>query len=148
MTARDHWLDALHPEAYRTLVEGVPAVLYIDRPDEPSTNLYTSPQIEPILGFTVEECRADPGVLPRGMTGRSGPLGQTAPPRRRRPGARDAPAVQLDSKRIPRRVPDPHEGRAPAVDPRRGEAGPCRGWLDPVLARRHARHHRPSRGGG
>src|SRR3954470_14398136 len=60
MTARDHWLDDLHPEAYRTLVEGVPAVLYIDRPDEPSTNLYTSPQIEPILGFTVEEWRADP----------------------------------------------------------------------------------------
>ncbi len=60
MTARDHWLDDLHPEAYRTLVEGVPAVLYIDRPDEPSTNLYTSPQVEPILGFTVEEWRADP----------------------------------------------------------------------------------------
>ncbi len=62
MTARDHWLDDLHPEAYRTLVEGVPAVLYIDRPDEPSTNLYTSPQIEPILGFTVEEWRADPDL--------------------------------------------------------------------------------------
>ena len=60
MTAHDHWLDDLHPEAYRTLVEGVPAVLYIDRPDEPSTNLYTSPQIEPILGFTVEEWRDDP----------------------------------------------------------------------------------------
>ncbi|MFL5791176.1 MAG: PAS domain-containing protein [Actinomycetota bacterium] len=62
MTARGHWLDDLHPEAYRTLVEGVPAVLYIDRPDEPSTNLYTSPQIEPILGFTVEEWRADPDL--------------------------------------------------------------------------------------
>ena len=60
MTARDHWLDDLHPEAYRTLVEGVPAVLYIDRPDEHSTNLYTSPQVEPILGFTVEEWREDP----------------------------------------------------------------------------------------
>jgi PAS domain S-box-containing protein len=62
MTARDHWLDDLHPEAYRTLVEGVPAVLYIDRPDESSTNLYTSPQVEPILGFTVEEWRADPDL--------------------------------------------------------------------------------------
>src|SRR4029079_15040569 len=60
MTARDHWLDDLHPEAYRTLAERVPAVLYIDRPDEPSTNLYTSPQVEPILGFTVDEWRADP----------------------------------------------------------------------------------------
>jgi PAS domain S-box-containing protein len=60
VTAPDHWLDDLHPEAYRTLVEGVPAVLYIDRPDEHSTNLYTSPQVEPILGFTVEEWREDP----------------------------------------------------------------------------------------
>jgi PAS domain S-box-containing protein len=59
MSERDHWLDDLHPEAYRTLVEGVPAILYIDRPDELSTNLYTSPQIEPILGFTVDEWRAD-----------------------------------------------------------------------------------------
>ncbi len=62
MTAHDHWLDDLHPEAYRTLVEGVPAVLYIDRPDESSTNLYTSPQVEPIFGFTVEEWRADPDL--------------------------------------------------------------------------------------
>ena len=60
MSDRDTWLDDLHPEAYRTLVEGVPAILYIDRPDEPSTNLYTSPQIEPILGFTVQEWRDDP----------------------------------------------------------------------------------------
>jgi len=54
------WLDDLHPEAFKTLVEGVPAILYIDRPDELSTNLYTSPQIEPILGFTPEEWRDDP----------------------------------------------------------------------------------------
>src|SRR6476646_3283366 len=60
MTARDHWLHDLHPDAYRTLVDGVPAVLYIDRPDEHSTNLYTSPQVEPILGFTVEAWREDP----------------------------------------------------------------------------------------
>jgi PAS domain S-box-containing protein len=54
------WVDELHPELFKTLVEGAPAILYIDRPDEPSTNLYTSPQIEPILGFTVEEWRDDP----------------------------------------------------------------------------------------
>jgi PAS domain S-box-containing protein len=51
----DWQFDALHPGAYRSLVEGAPAVLYIDRPDELSTNLYTSPQIEILLGFTVEE---------------------------------------------------------------------------------------------
>ena len=57
----DGWrFDELHPEAYRMLVEGVPAVLYIDRPDELSSNLYTSPQIQAILGFTVEEWMADP----------------------------------------------------------------------------------------
>jgi hypothetical protein len=60
MSERDRWLDDLHPEAYKTLVEGVPAILYIDRPDELSTILFTCPQVEPILGFTVEEWRADP----------------------------------------------------------------------------------------
>jgi PAS domain S-box-containing protein len=54
------WVDDLHPEAFKTLVEGVPAILYIDRPDELSTNLYTSPQVERILGFTVGEWRDDP----------------------------------------------------------------------------------------
>jgi PAS domain S-box-containing protein len=52
--------DELHPGAYRMLVEGVPAILYIDRPDELSTNLYTSPQIESLLGYSVEEWMADP----------------------------------------------------------------------------------------
>ncbi|MEP6758327.1 MAG: PAS domain-containing protein [Actinomycetota bacterium] len=60
MNDREAWLDDLHPEAYRTLVEGVPAILYIDRPDELSTNLYTSPQIEPILGFSLDEWTGDP----------------------------------------------------------------------------------------
>lgn len=59
MSDADAWLDDLHPEAYRTLVEGVPAILYIDRPDELSTNLYTSPQVEPMLGYTSEEWRTD-----------------------------------------------------------------------------------------
>ena len=43
--------EELHPEAYRALVEGAPAILYIDRPDELSTNLYTSPQIVELLGL-------------------------------------------------------------------------------------------------
>jgi len=54
--------DDLHPDAYRSLVEGVPAILYIDRPDEASTNLYTSPQVEDLLGFTVEEWTSDPDL--------------------------------------------------------------------------------------
>jgi two-component system, NarL family, sensor histidine kinase UhpB len=45
---------------YRHLVEGAPAILYIDAVDEPSSNLYTSPQIEAMLGYSVEEWRRDP----------------------------------------------------------------------------------------
>ncbi|MDP9330311.1 MAG: PAS domain-containing protein [Actinomycetota bacterium] len=43
------------PEVYRSLVEGIPAILYIDRPDDLSTNFYTSPQAVDLLGFTQEE---------------------------------------------------------------------------------------------
>ncbi len=49
----------LHPDAYRALVEGAPAILYIDRPDELSTNLYTSPQIVDLLGYGVREWMED-----------------------------------------------------------------------------------------
>jgi PAS domain S-box-containing protein len=47
---------------YRHLVEGIPAVLYVDGNDDRSSNLYTSPQIEPLLGFTVEQWRDDPAL--------------------------------------------------------------------------------------
>jgi diguanylate cyclase (GGDEF)-like protein/PAS domain S-box-containing protein len=40
---------------YRTLVEQIPAVTYIDPVDDPDTSLYTSPQIEEMLGYTPEE---------------------------------------------------------------------------------------------
>jgi diguanylate cyclase (GGDEF)-like protein/PAS domain S-box-containing protein len=40
---------------YRTLVERLPLSVYIDRLDEVSSNVYTSPQIEPLLGYTVAE---------------------------------------------------------------------------------------------
>ena len=49
-------------ETYRHLVEGIPAVLYIDAVDDVSTNLYTSPQIESLFGFTVDEWREDPNL--------------------------------------------------------------------------------------
>ncbi len=61
MSDESGWrFDELHPEAYRTLVEGVPAILYIDRPDDASTNLYTSPQVERVLGYSIEEWVNDP----------------------------------------------------------------------------------------
>ena len=42
-------------ERYRTLVEQIPAVTYIDPVDAPDTSLYTSPHIERMLGYTPEE---------------------------------------------------------------------------------------------
>jgi diguanylate cyclase (GGDEF)-like protein/PAS domain S-box-containing protein len=40
---------------YRTLVEQIPAVTYIDPVNDPDTSLYTSPQIEQMLGYTPQE---------------------------------------------------------------------------------------------
>ena len=45
-------------QRYRTLVEQIPAVTYIDPVDDPDTSLYTSPQIEQMLGYTPEEWRS------------------------------------------------------------------------------------------
>jgi diguanylate cyclase (GGDEF)-like protein/PAS domain S-box-containing protein len=57
VTERKHADDALRrAEArYRTLVEQLPLAVYIDRVDRWSSNIYTSPQIEPMLGYSVEE---------------------------------------------------------------------------------------------
>jgi two-component system, cell cycle sensor histidine kinase and response regulator CckA len=45
---------------YRTLVERLPAVVYIDALDDVSTALYVSPRYEQLLGYTAEERMADP----------------------------------------------------------------------------------------
>jgi PAS domain S-box-containing protein len=42
-------------DVYRAMVEGIPAIVYLDRPDEFSTNFYMSPQAEQLLGYTTEE---------------------------------------------------------------------------------------------
>jgi len=55
-----------HPEGlsdldvYRALVEGIPAILYIDKPDEFSTNFYTNPQAVDVLGYSQEEWGTTP----------------------------------------------------------------------------------------
>ena len=43
----------------RALIEHVPATVYIDRLDETGSNVYTSPQLEAELGYTVEEWVSD-----------------------------------------------------------------------------------------
>jgi diguanylate cyclase (GGDEF)-like protein/PAS domain S-box-containing protein len=45
---------------YRTLVEQLPLAIYIDRIDEASSNIYTSPQIEPMLGYPAAEWVSNP----------------------------------------------------------------------------------------
>ncbi|MGZ6545812.1 MAG: PAS domain-containing protein, partial [Actinomycetota bacterium] len=47
-------------DRYRSLVERLPATVYIDAVDEVSTALYVSPQYETLTGFTPEERVADP----------------------------------------------------------------------------------------
>jgi diguanylate cyclase (GGDEF)-like protein/PAS domain S-box-containing protein len=44
---------------YRTLVEQIPAVTYIDPVSDPETSLYTSPQIEQMLGYTPQEWQTE-----------------------------------------------------------------------------------------
>ena len=45
---------------YRTLLEQIPVITYAALLDEIATPIYTSPQIETVLGFTPAECKADP----------------------------------------------------------------------------------------
>ncbi len=47
---------------YRSLVEHLPAVVYIDAIDDLSTAVYVSPQYERLLGYTAEERMGDPGL--------------------------------------------------------------------------------------
>lgn len=47
-------------ERYRTLVEQIPAVVYVDAVDDLSTPLYLSPAYERLFGYTPEEALADP----------------------------------------------------------------------------------------
>ncbi|NPV62638.1 MAG: PAS domain S-box protein [Methanotrichaceae archaeon] len=47
---------------YKALVEQIPAITYTAALDKASTTLFISPQIEPILGFSPEEYKADPDI--------------------------------------------------------------------------------------
>jgi diguanylate cyclase (GGDEF)-like protein/PAS domain S-box-containing protein len=55
VTSRDVTERKEAEERYRTLVEQIPAVTYIDPVNDPDTSLYTSPQIKQMLGYTPQE---------------------------------------------------------------------------------------------
>ena len=48
---------------YRTLIEQLPLAIYIDRLDEVSSNIYTSPQIETMLGYPASEWVSNPNLF-------------------------------------------------------------------------------------
>jgi diguanylate cyclase (GGDEF)-like protein/PAS domain S-box-containing protein len=50
---------------YRTLVQQLPLVIYVDALDEASSNIFTSAQIEPMLGYPVEEWQNDGDLFVR-----------------------------------------------------------------------------------
>jgi diguanylate cyclase (GGDEF)-like protein/PAS domain S-box-containing protein len=50
---------------YRTLIEQLPLVVYVDALDAVSSNIFTSPQIEPLLGYSVGEWKTDTELFAR-----------------------------------------------------------------------------------
>ena len=48
---------------FRTLVEQLPLTIYIDRLDDVSSNVYTSPQLEAILGYSAQEWASDENLF-------------------------------------------------------------------------------------
>ena len=52
-------------QRYRTLVEQLPLVIYVDAIDAVSSNLYTSPQVEPLLGYAPKEWQDDAALFVR-----------------------------------------------------------------------------------
>jgi PAS domain S-box-containing protein len=47
---------------YRSLVESLPCVVYIDQLDDRATNVYTSPQTEALLGYSAKAWSEDPDL--------------------------------------------------------------------------------------
>ncbi len=47
---------------YRSLVETLPAIVYVDELDARASNVYTSPQSERLIGYTTQEWNDDPDL--------------------------------------------------------------------------------------
>jgi diguanylate cyclase (GGDEF)-like protein/PAS domain S-box-containing protein len=53
-------VDAIIGDRYRSIVEQIPAVTYIDALDDAASTLYVSPQVETLLGYAPHEWLGDP----------------------------------------------------------------------------------------
>jgi diguanylate cyclase (GGDEF)-like protein/PAS domain S-box-containing protein len=54
-------------ERYRTLIERIPVITYLQEPEEPNRTVYLSPQYEQILGYPREHSLEDPDHWMRAM---------------------------------------------------------------------------------
>ena len=103
---------------YRSLVENIPLVTYMNSVEAPFTSLYMSPQIEPLLGYTPEEWAAMPGARQRRHPSRRPPARAGACPRRARARHPDPHRVPVRRARRPHRLgarPDDPAARRPTA---------------------------------
>ena len=66
-TAVRDWSADEDARRYRTLIEHLPLIVYVDALDPASSNIFTSRQIEPILGYTIEEWVGDKDLFVRAL---------------------------------------------------------------------------------
>jgi diguanylate cyclase (GGDEF)-like protein/PAS domain S-box-containing protein len=52
-------------EKFRSIVEHIPAITYIDDVNDQASSIYVSPQIESMLGYSAEEWMGDPDLWPK-----------------------------------------------------------------------------------
>jgi diguanylate cyclase (GGDEF)-like protein/PAS domain S-box-containing protein len=52
-------------QQYRSIVEHIPAITYIDAANDRAATIYVSPQIERVLGYSQQEWLADPELWPK-----------------------------------------------------------------------------------
>ncbi len=58
-----HVEESLFSGPLRAFIEQGPLTVYINRPDPASSNIYMSPQLEAILGYTADEWRENPNFF-------------------------------------------------------------------------------------
>jgi diguanylate cyclase (GGDEF)-like protein/PAS domain S-box-containing protein len=63
--ARDADMDRYADQRYRSIIEQIPVVSYIDALDERASSVFISPQVEALTGYSQREWLEDPDLWPR-----------------------------------------------------------------------------------